>query len=289
MKKFLIALSLIVLLVGFVFFGWRLSQPDPVSDSAEPQLQAGVARPTAGTNSVASTLKPQLPPPSSVLPSLPPMAVPLAPVHGDGGPVRDPIRDMMKKQVQVEIKSRYADVFSQFKLSAEQEETLTKILAERTMPGAEPGPGAEGENAGQVSPARQASDEALLNLFGNETDFQKFLKLEDTLSERMQIKKMGGLSQFESAGAPLTKDQEELLYAVMASTARSVAVQNSQAGAAVEDGVAGLVLRNEQLMHAIAKEAERVLNPVQLGVLKQMHEKTITELKRGLATHQSAQ
>jgi hypothetical protein len=137
------------------------------------------------------------------------------------------MRDMMVAQQQAQVEGQFAGLFDLLQLDSEEKLHFKKLLSERVKskiseslklmtPGLSVSQ--QKEIAEQIKATLQASDDGIRTFMNDDTDFQRFKRWEDSMSERAMVNM--NRMVFEEDRVPLSSEQENQLIDLMA-TVRS--------------------------------------------------------------------
>jgi hypothetical protein len=184
-----------------------------------------------------------------------------------------------------ELENQYAGVIQHLQLTPEEKVHFKQLLSARirsktteALKLMEPGLSTEQQKkiVQSMQAAEKQSDSDLQQFMNNEDDFRTFQHWEQTQPER-QMMQLGRMS-FESAGAPLSADQESQLIDLMAGQRINGSgdvpdIRNTGAmiGVNVNDAfISKLMQKNQRDNDTIYNNAQSFLSPEQLSALKQM-------------------
>ena len=208
------------------------------------------------------------------------------------------MKEMIKKQNLVQLEMIYGGLFKKFGLNEEEKENFKMLLGERTGAQTDLGmkvmdesltPEQRKQLTEDYEKAKKASDERIRTFLGDEGDFKTFQHWEDTQPERMQLEMMGGRSHFQTAGEPLTAEQEEKLIDLMTSVRNAPSKlpdiskpENFWAGEMSDEFIQKQIEKIDADAKTVAQNAAGFLSAIQLQALGKMQEQTRTMTEAGL-------
>jgi hypothetical protein len=300
---------IIAILAGIL--GWIISRPSSPNAGDMARLENELKEAKAAINrlssleSTAMVQAPQL--------SQPPLgATPPSEVLAPGGQVvpgggtsemkfagATP-REMIAQQSEAQVQMIYGDLFSSLQLNSEEQAKLQGLIGERTRSRSELdiqmlNSSVSADQKSKLSAdfvvAQKASDEAIRALLGSDENYQKFQQQEDTQAERTQLRMLGGLSHFESAGEPLTPQQQDQLVNAMATARKSAnpAQPSLHGGGTVDERINAALMSHDQTTTATTQKAAEFLSPAQLDAFNKMQKSARTNLEMSLRMISSMQ
>ena len=206
------------------------------------------------------------------------------------------MKEMMRKQQEVQIDMTYGKLFQQLGLSDKELDNFKQLLADRQLKQTEVGmkmmdssltTEQRGAIANEMTAAKKDSDAAIRKFLNNEDDFKTFQQWDDTQPERMQMQLAA--SNFDSAGAPLSEEQRNQLIDLMAAVRKAPSQtpdlndpRNITPGSLSPDGIAQQLARYDADAQRVLQQAANFLSPAQLDALKRMQQQMRTMAEAGM-------
>lgn len=206
------------------------------------------------------------------------------------------MRDMMRKQQEVQIDMTYGKLFQKLSLNGEELDNFKRLLGDRlgsqtdaSMKLMDPKITAVERKAvmDQISAGKKQSDEDIRKFLNNEDDYKTYQHWEDTQPERMTLQ-LGG-SAFDLAGAPLSDEQREQLVGTMADIRKSPSPlpdlndpRNISPESLTSDGIAKQLERHKADDTRVRDEAAKFLSPQQVEALKKMQDQMLVMMEAGM-------
>jgi len=206
------------------------------------------------------------------------------------------MKEMMRKQQEVQIDMTYGKLFQQLGLSDKELDNFKQLLADRQSKQTEVGmkmmdssltTEQRGAIASEMTAAKKDSDAAIRKFLNNEDDFKTFQQWDDTQPERMQMQLAA--SNFDSAGAPLSEEQRNQLIDLMAAVRKTPSQtpdlndpRNITPGSLSPDGIAQQLARYDADAQRVLQQAASFLSPAQLDALKRMQQQMRTMAEAGM-------
>lgn len=216
--------------------------------------------------------------------------------------MKDPkMREAMKGAAVMQIEMQYANLIGRLSLDETETKHFKKLLGDRfsaktdmSFEMMDPSLTKKRRKAvtDQYEASRKASDAAIREFLNDDADFATFKHWEDTEPERMQM--MLGKAAFDSAGVPLSAEQEEQLISLMAETRKRPSElpdlndpQQIDPGMMTEDFTQRLAAAFDEQQRSVLEGAAGFLAQPQLEALKKMQEQMRTLNEAGLKMSKS--
>lgn len=219
------------------------------------------------------------------------------PMSGMAKMMKDPaMRDAMKAQMRSQVEFMYRDLFDLLGLDGDKQESLTKLLQERSSAGMELGLAMMGgeslpeeerkKKMEEVKAANEASEKAMKELLG-EADFTKFQQFEKSQPERQQLSTLNG--QLKDKGIGLSEQAESQLMDAMFNERTNFKYdvnfgdqKNFDPAQYTEQNLNRFTEQQAELRGRILEKAGTILTPEQLDVFRKTQEQQAAMEKMGM-------
>lgn len=195
------------------------------------------------------------------------------------------MKDMMKQQQVMALDSQYGKLFAKFNFSDAEKAEFKQLLGDRLTAEAELGlkmmedltPEQRKALTKEYEDAHKTSDARIHDFLNSENDYNLFKNWEDTKGERMQLDL--GRSLFDTAGEPLSAQQEDLLIQVMHQVRMQPSPvpdlskpQNFDPSHLSQADIDQQLAHYDSSSQSIANQAAQFLSPKQLETLRTMQQ-----------------
>ncbi|MDB6070261.1 MAG: hypothetical protein JWL81_1432 [Verrucomicrobiales bacterium] len=219
------------------------------------------------------------------------------PMSGMAKMMKDPaMRDAMKAQMRSQVEFMYRDLFDLLGLDATKQESLTKLLQERSSAGMELGLAMMGgepisdedkkKKMEEMKLANEESDKVMKELLGD-ADFTKFQQFEKSQPERQQLNALNG--QLKDKGIGLSEQAESQLMDAMFNERTNFKYdvnfadqKNFDPSQFTEQNLGRFTEQQAELRGKILEKAGGILTPEQLDVFRKSQEQQAAMEKMGM-------
>jgi hypothetical protein len=216
--------------------------------------------------------------------------------------MKDPkMREAMKGAAVMQIEMQYASLIGKLSLNETEAKHFKKLLGDRFSAKTDMGfemmdPSLTKEQRKAVTDkfeaSKKASDAAIKEFLNDDADFTAFKHWEDTEPERMQM--MLGKTAFDSAGSPLSAEEEEQLISLMANVRKRPSdlpdlndPQNINPSMMTDDFTKRVSAAFDEQQRSVLEGAAGFLAQPQLEALKKMQEQMRALNEAGLKMSKS--
>ncbi len=205
------------------------------------------------------------------------------------------MRDMMRKQQEMQVEMTYGPLFKRLNLDDTEKENFRQILSNRASNQTEAGLKLMDANITEadrkkivtdMDVQKKQSDADIQKFLNNGDDYKTFQSWEDTRAERMQLQM--GESQFSDA--PLSDEQREQLIKLMADARKQPGTsvpdlneaRNLNMANLTEEAITRQLQSHDATDGRVLQQAASFLSPPQVQALKKMQEQSRSMMEMSL-------